>query len=85
MHDPHGFECHTELVGHHLGEGGLVALTVGRLAGEDHQKAVGFESSPGSLTRNVKAGLGRELRWPWGVLDEHGDTDTEVPAIVAGP
>ena len=59
VHDPDRLEGHAELVGRDLGQGRLVALAVGRLAGEHHEGAVGLEPGPGPLARRRRSRV-----WP---------------------
>src|SRR4051794_28757374 len=77
------FERDADLVGGDLGEGGLVALAVRSLGGDDGDSAVGFDPYPGLLTAE-RAAVGAELGRPGCGLDERGEPEPEVAPGFSG-
>ena len=79
--DADALERHSELVGGQLRQRGVVALAVGRLAGEDGQRAVGLEAggrplrAPGRGARAERPGV---VRWTGRGLHERGEPEAPV-------
>ena len=85
--DPDALEGQGELVGGQLGQGGLVALPVGHLAGEDGDRAVGLQPGVGLLVasgRRPRAQGAGEVRRAGRCVDAAREADAQVAALAAG-